>query len=113
MKTLAVRFEGTISRCTPYEASNLEFGEVRPEAIDALKELSEFYEIIVVSSAAGSSRGLQLLTSFLQDHEVPYTDVWSGFNLPVFNYLLDDVSYELSDKAIKLLAKAGKVEFNG
>lgn len=106
MKTLAVRFEGTLVKATPKQGADLEWGEPIPEAVEALKALAPHYEIIVVSTAAGTSRGLQHLISWLQEHEVPYWDVWAGFSLPTFDVMLDDQSLPLDDVS---LAKLGVV----
>lgn len=105
MKILAVRFEGTIVTASPAEAAALDWGDPIETAVDALRSIYDTgkWEIIIVSTAAGTSRGATHLISWLQEHEVPYDDIHLGFSLPVFDVLIDDKSLAFDDKTLKLL----------
>jgi 5'(3')-deoxyribonucleotidase len=89
----AVRFEGTIAENA--DPDLLDFGSLKPGALEKVKKLHDTHSILVVSATVKYPRGVKLLYLWLIEHLVDFTDVWCGEGLPSADLWVDDNAVKL------------------
>ena len=103
---VCVDFDKTIAHEAKYPA----IGEPIEGAKESLAKLQDLgYNVIIYSCRGDSDEGIELITKWLDEHDMPYDSIFSG-DKPFFKYVIDDkaIHFDSWDKVMQKVEKSNK-----
>jgi len=111
---IAVDFDGVIHEFKGWGDGTC-YGNPLPGALEALKSLSEQYNVIIFTAKARPDRplvngmtGMELVIEWLEEHDVMKYIDYVTFEKPRAKYYIDDKAIKYDDNWSEILAEVGE-----